>query len=62
LNKGYIVKLDDLGTFRTTLNSSGVEIADELSSVNIKKARIRFSPGDELKGMLTSMKFAKKEG
>lgn len=62
LNKGYIVKLDDLGTFRTTLSSSGVETADELSSGNIRKARIRFSPADELKGMLTSMKYAKKEG
>lgn len=62
LNKGYIVKLDDLGSFRTTLSSSGVETAEELSSANIKKARIRFSPGDELKGMLANLKFAKKIG
>ena len=62
LDKGYIVKLDDLGSFRTTLSSSGVETQEELSSANIKRARIRFSPGDELKGMLENMKFSKKIG
>lgn len=62
LNNGYIVKLDDLGSFRTTLSGSGVETAEELSSVNIKKARIRFMPGEELKGMLGSLKFSKKIG
>ena len=62
LDRGYIVKLDDLGTFRTTLSSTGAETAEELSSANIKKARIRFTPGDELKGMLVNMKFSKKIG
>ena len=62
LDKGYIVKLDDLGSFRTTLSSSGVETAEELSSANIKKARICFRPGDELKGMLGNLKFSKKIG
>jgi len=62
LNKGDIVKLDDLGTFRITLSSSGKDASEDLSSVDIKRARIRFTPGEELKGMLTNAKFAKKEG
>ena len=62
LNRGYIVKLDDLGTFRTTLSSVGVETPEELSAVNIKKARILFTPAHELKGTLASMKFTKIEG
>lgn len=62
LNNGDIVKLDDLGTFRITLSSNGKETSDDLSSGDIKKARIRFSPGEELKGMLGNAKFAKKEG
>ena len=62
LDKGYIVKWDDLGSFRTTLSSSGAETPEELSSAHIKKAKIRFTPGDELKGMLGSLKFSKKEG
>jgi len=62
LRKGDIVKLDDLGTFRITLSSVGVETPQDLSSDAIKKARIRFQPGDELKGMLANLKFAKKEG
>lgn len=62
LDKGYIVKWDDLGSFRTTLSSSGAETPEELSSAHIKKANIRFTPGDELKGMLGNLKFSKKEG
>src|SRR5690606_31554107 len=62
LNKGDIVKLDDLGTFRVTLSSEGVATPEELSSDNITKARIRFRPDEELEGMLATLKFAKKEG
>lgn len=62
LRKGEIVKLDDLGTFRVTLSSEGAETPQDLSSDAIKKARIRFQPGEELKGMLANLKFAKKEG
>ncbi|HZH69143.1 MAG TPA: HU family DNA-binding protein [Flavobacteriaceae bacterium] len=62
LRNGDIVKLDDLGTFRVTLSSKNAETPQDLSSVAIKRARIRFQPGEELKGMLANLKFAKKEG
>lgn len=37
LNEGYCVKLDDIGTFRVTLKSTGAESAEKCTAKNIKR-------------------------
>lgn len=41
LNEGYNVKLDDIGTFRVTLRSTGAESAEKCTAKNIKSPVVR---------------------
>lgn len=59
LEHGKIVKLGELGSFRMSVSSEGQEVADELTASAIKKAKIIFSPGTDLKEMLKTAKFSK---
>ncbi|MGJ5640605.1 HU family DNA-binding protein [Formosa sp. S-31] len=59
LADGKIVDLGDLGSFRMSLSSEGVETSEELSASAIKKAKILFSPGSDLKAMLKTVKYTK---
>lgn len=48
LVEGYSVRLDNLGVFRITLKSTGVEEAEKCTSDVVKHARIRFSSNRQL--------------
>lgn len=59
LSEGEIIRLGDLGSFRLSLSSSGVDTEGEVNASIIKDARIIFSPGAKLKRMLETLSFQK---
>lgn len=59
LKHGQPVRLNTLGTFYLTLTSNGKDTEEELSSDDIKKARIRFRPGKRLQKMIRNLEFEK---
>ena len=61
LSEGKIVDLGDLGSFRLSLSSTGQELAEDFNASAIKKAKIIFSPGADLKSMLNTIKYTKVE-
>jgi len=59
LGQGRIVKLGRLGNFQVGISSEGKDTAVEISSSNIKKSRILFRPGKNLRSMLNDLSFKK---
>ena len=59
LAEGNIVKLGELGTFRTTISSEGVDVADDFNITNIKRLNLVFRPGTEFRNQLNNVKFSK---
>ncbi|WP_103664892.1 HU family DNA-binding protein [Gracilimonas amylolytica] len=59
LSDGNIVEIGDLGSFRVSISSKGSEVAEEVSSSNIKKAKIIFRPGKKFKQMLNNLNYSK---
>jgi predicted histone-like DNA-binding protein len=59
LADGKSVKLGDFGTFRVTVNSEGVDTAEELTSSHIKKYTVHFRPGKLFKQVLNNADFVK---
>ena len=59
LKEGRSVYLGKMGSFSISLSSEGAETPDEFTSSAIKKARIVFRPGLELKEMLKMLKYEK---
>ncbi|MGL2963435.1 HU family DNA-binding protein [Flavobacterium sp. RSB2_4_14] len=57
LQEGKIVKLGELGTFQLGVNSMGSDTSNEVGSSSVKKARLNFRPGEELKKMLKNLSF-----
>ena len=55
LNDGKIVELGKLGTFRMTVNSTGVPELTKVSSFQVTKVNIRYRPGSELTGVLKNL-------
>ena len=49
LKLGFYVKLGTLGSFRATINSEGSETVEEATADKVKRIRIRFVCGKELK-------------
>ena len=65
LRAGNSVRLGDLGSFRATLSSSGVEAPENVSASLIKSVRVRFTPGakmNEIFGNLKVLSFNRVEG
>ncbi|MDR1605517.1 MAG: HU family DNA-binding protein [Streptococcaceae bacterium] len=58
---GDIVRLGDLGDFRITLSSAGTATAEEFTSAQIEKARIRFRPGQDLREVLQNLTYKKEK-
>ena len=56
---GETVHLGNLGYFRATLKSKGLDTAKEVTSASIEDVRVRFSPGKDLEGSLGSAEFKK---
>ncbi|WP_340201923.1 HU family DNA-binding protein [Ascidiimonas sp. W6] len=59
LKNGRKVTLGKLGTFSLGVTSEGVEEEEKLSANQIKKARINYRPGAEIKDMLKTLRFKK---
>ncbi len=52
LYNGNSIRLGDLGSFRLTLKSEGVENAADYGSGNIKGVRVRFTPSANMKYLM----------
>ena len=61
LKRGHRINLGDLGALYPTLVSEGKDTEEEVSSLSIKKVRIRFSIGKWLKQAMTFLEFSKEE-
>lgn len=59
LSEGNSVRIGDLGTFRVSISSDGSDTAEEVSSSNVRGARIIFTPGKEFKSMLKTLEYQK---
>ncbi len=49
LQSGNIVQVGELGNFRLSIKSEGVENKDDFTAHNIRRSRIVFSPGASLR-------------
>jgi len=56
---GKIVDLGDFGTFRLTIKAKGSDSEGEVSSNNVERLSVIFSPGPEFKLALTRTKYEK---
>ena len=61
LQDGKIVDLGDIGSFQIGVNSLGHEVSEEVSTSSVKKAKLNFRPGTELKKMIATLSFNKGE-
>ncbi len=59
LKNGRKVTLGKLGTFSLGLSSEGVDEEEKLTASQIIKARIKYRPGNEIKDMLKTLRYAK---
>jgi DNA-binding protein, histone-like, putative len=59
LDNGEIVRFGDFGTFQITLSSDGAESVEKFHSSLIKKGKVTFRPGSDLREMLNNLKFEK---
>jgi predicted histone-like DNA-binding protein len=59
LAEGKIVRLADLGSLRISLSSNGEDAEDKVTGYSIKGAKTIFTPGTQLKEMLSLLKFEK---
>jgi len=59
LDKGYIVELEDLGSFYVNISSEGAETPERFHHNLIKSAKIIFKPATLLATMLKSLSYEK---
>jgi len=59
LGNGNIVELGDFGSFWLRIQTEGAEMADAVTSRNIKKVLPRFTPGKEFKQAIANIDFEK---
>ena len=59
IQKGEIVRLMDIGTFRVGISTKGALKEEEFSESLIKKTRILFRPGSVLQNALAHINFTK---
>ncbi len=59
LSEGRIVRFGDFGTFQVSLSSEGADTEKKFHSSLIRKAKINFRPGIDLKEMLATLKYEK---
>lgn len=62
LTEGRIVKLGDLGTFRTTLSSNGSDTAEEFNASFIKGLKLNFRPGVVFADILKHIHYTRVSG
>lgn len=59
LENGEIVRFGDFGTFQIAISSEGAETEAKFNASLIKKSKVAFRPGSDLKEMLATLKFEK---
>ena len=59
LEDGVIVHMGDLGTLRVSISSGGKDTSAEVTSQDVKKARLLFRPGKGLSHMLKNLEYKK---
>jgi predicted histone-like DNA-binding protein len=59
LENGEIVRFGDFGTFQIIIGSEGAETEANFHTSLIRKPRVAFRPGADLKEMLAVLKYAK---
>jgi len=61
LSDGNTIYMGKFGTYGITVKSEGAATAAELTGAAIKSAKIAFRPSPELKNMLKTLSFVKKD-
>jgi len=59
LQKGKIVRLGELGSYRLSVHSDGKDTPEDVNVDAVKKTRIIFRPGEGMSDMLKTLKFKK---
>ena len=59
LADGKIVQLGELGSFYVNISSVGQDAEENVTSHTIKRANVRFRPGQEMKELVNNFKFQK---
>ena len=59
LSEGEIMRFSDFGTFQISFSSTGAETASQFNASLIKKPKVAFRPGIDLRDMLTTLKYEK---
>jgi predicted histone-like DNA-binding protein len=59
LEEGRIVRLGDFGSFQLSISSEGIDSSSVFTSSLIKKNRIIYRPGKDLRDMLAAVSYAK---
>jgi len=57
LMAGKIVRFGNFGSFKLSLNSSGVATETETTRLQVKSARVRFRPGKRIEDSLRNLKY-----
>lgn len=57
IQMGRLVRLGDIGDFRVTLRSTGVEKKERYSLSNIRKARLVYAPGSAISEALLTLNY-----
>ena len=60
MEEGHSIKMGDFGRFRLSFSSLGHELEKDVSTTDIKNARILFVPSSELKIRLDSISYSKR--
>ena len=61
LENGRIVRFGDFGSFQITVSSAGAETADKFNASFVKKGKVTFRPGIDLREMLAVLKYEKRK-
>ena len=59
LAEGRIVRFGDFGTFQISFGSEGAETEAKFNASMIRKAKVAFRPGADLRDMLATLKYTK---
>lgn len=59
LKNGEIIRLGDLGSLRLSISSIGMENEEDVNDACIKRAKVLFTPGTELRTMLKILDYKK---
>jgi len=59
LSQGKIVRLGDFGCLQVAVSSDGAETEERFNQSLIRRAKVNFRPGAELRNMLATLKYTK---